>query len=171
MNYLNEIKAQFDNIFNEILNALRNDNDECLKRIFTLIPNFFKHCVTEKNLLIKAYRYRAIKCFSFMAEHVECENKQQQFGYIEKLALQKHKKINKPLSFDEVKSLDLLAVFCTSENFSKALYKRLCDDSVYREHITLYKAFLLANDINPYDELNNTEKVRERAILMHLMVG
>lgn len=171
MNNLLEMKKQFENIFNQILSALRDDDDEYLKCIFTQLPDFFRHCMTDKNLLIEAYRHRAIKCFGFMVDNVECENRIQQFKWIEQLALLHHRKINKPLSSDDLKSLDLLAVFRTSKDFSNALHKRLCDNSVHREHVTLYRAFLLTNDMNPYDELDNTECCREKTILMHLMVG
>ncbi|WP_282146154.1 hypothetical protein [Alteromonas stellipolaris] len=171
MNNLFEMNKQFENIFNQILSALRDDDDEYLKRIFTQIPDFFRHCATDKNLLIEAYRYRAIKCFGFMVDNVECENRKQQFKWIEKLALHQHQKINKPLSSDDSKSLDLLAVFRTSKEFINALHKRLCDNSVHREHVTLYRAFLLTNDINPYDMLSRTENCSERAILMNLIVG
>ncbi|MGM7446903.1 hypothetical protein ACP7H9_00135 [Idiomarina sp. ST20R2A10] len=171
MNYLFETEAQLDNILNKILNALRNDDDNYLKGIFTHMPDFFKHCVADKNLLIEAYRFRAIKCFGFMAKSIEYENKKQQFSHIEKLALKKHKTIARPLASDEIKSLDILATFSTSQDFSKKLCVELSDVSIHREHVTLYRAFLLANGIEPYKQLNGTENDSERAMLMHILCG
>lgn len=171
MNYLFETQAQFDNMLNQILSALRNDNDDYLKDIFAHIPDFFKHCVTDKNLLIEAYRFRAIKCFGLMAENVECENKKQQFSHIEKLALKKHKTIARPLASDEIKSLDMLATFCTSRAFANKLCAKFSDMSLHREHITFYRAFLLANDIEPYHQLNSVDSNSERAMLMRILSG
>lgn len=171
MNYLFETEAQLDNILNQILNALRNDDDNYLKGIFTHMSDFFKHCVADKNLLIEAYRFRAIKCFGFMAENVECENKKQQFSHIEKLALKKHKTIARPLASDEIKSLDMLATFCTSRALANKLCAKFCDISLRREHITLYRAFLLANHIEPYQQINNADSDSEIGMLMQLIVG
>ena len=151
-----------------VLDAIRNDDFEFIEESIEHYPEAMCKVAGESKLLIKAFTFGAVKSFKVLVGELDFDNKAAQLSNIETLIKQRLSTIAEADNQNVCNELDMVAEFSSAE-LEQELYEISCESLDVTTHILLFRAFLRAECIEPYDYLQLVKTEREKLLCMELM--
>ena len=165
---INESQQLYDNFVRRVLDAIRNDDFEFIEESIEHYPEAMSKVADESKLLIKAFTFGAVKSFKVLVGELDFDNKAAQLSNIETLIKQRLSTIAEAVNQNLFDELDMIAEFSTGD-FEQELYEIAKGTIEATFHIVLFRAFLRAKGIEPYDYLLEATTEREKVLCMELV--
>jgi hypothetical protein len=172
---INESQQLCDNFVRRVLDAIRNDDFEFIEESIEHYPDAMSKVAGESKLLIKAFTAGAVKSFKVLVSELDFDNKASQLSNIETLIKQRLSTIAEADNQNICDELDMIAEFSSAE-FSSAeleqdIYEIAKNSIEVTVHILLFRAFLRAEGIEPYDYLQLVKTEKETVLCMELIAS
>lgn len=165
---INESQQLYDNFVRMVLEAIRNDDFEFIEESIEHYPEAMSKVARERKLLTKAFTAGAVKSFKVLVSELDYDNKPSQLSNIETIIKQRLSTIAEADNQNVCDELDMIAEF-SSDELETQLYEIAHESIDVTTHILLFRAFLLAKDIEPYNYLQLAKTAREKILCLELI--
>lgn len=151
-----------------VLDAIKNDDFEFIEKCINQHADSMATIADKLELLTKAFTSGSVKTFQALVTKLDFPDKALQLSEIEILI---KKRLLSLTEADEKKvchELDMVAAFsCTKlEDELYGITQELIDASI---HILIFKAYLRANRMTPYDYLQLVQSEKEKILCLQLL--
>ena len=167
---INESKQLYDNFVRMVLDAIKNDDFEFIEESIEHYPEAMSKVAGESKLLIKAFTAGAVKSFKVLVSGLDFDNKALQLGNIETLIKQRLSTIAEADNQNLCDELDMITAF-SSDELEQEIYEITKNSIEVSIHILLFRAFIRAEGIEPYDYLQLAKTEKETVLCMELMAS
>jgi hypothetical protein len=167
---INESKQLYDNLSRMVLDAIRNDDFEFIEKCINEHPDLMANIADKLQLLTKAFTSGSLKTFQVLVSKLDFPDKTSQLSEIETLIKQRLRCLTENDEQKVCDELDMVAAF-SSAKLEDEIYEITKDTIEVTAHILLFKAFLRAEGLKPYDYLAFTKTTREKGFCLELMAS
>ena len=165
---INESKQLYDNFVVMVLEAIKNDDFEFIEKCINQQPDSMTTIADKLKLLTKAFTSGSLKTFKALVTKLDFPDKTSQLSEIETLIKQRLRYLTENDEQKVCDELDMVATF-SSTKLEDEIYEITRNTIEVSVHILLFKAFLRAKGIAPYDYLQLARTTRETVLCLELM--
>jgi hypothetical protein len=166
---INESKQLYDNFIRMVLEAIRKDDFEFIEKCINQHTDSMATIADKLKLFTKAYTSGSLKTFQVLVSKLDFPDKTSQLSEIKTLIKQRLRCLTENDEQKVCDELDMVAAF-SSAKLEDEIYEVTKDTIEVTVHILLFKAFLRAKGIEPYDYLPLTKTTREKGFCLELMM-
>jgi len=165
---INESKQLYDNFVGMVLEAIKNDDFEFIEKCINQHADSMATIADKLKLLTKAFTSGSLKTFQALVSKLDFPDKTSQLNEVETLIKQRLRCLTENDEQKVCDELDMVATF-SSTKLEDEIYEITKNTLEVSIHILLFKAFLRAKGIEPYDYLALTKTTREKGFCLELM--
>lgn len=163
-----EFKFTHDDLIKLLTEAVVENDITFLDACNNEYPELVSVVVCKEMLLIKAFSAKSIDAFTWIVDNVSCPSKLRQLDTVKGAIKERLKSLDTSTKDELQKDLDIATTF-TNEELENELIRSLSDSRWVTIHVLLFRAFLRANNFEPYDYLSNAKTDREKELCIEII--
>jgi hypothetical protein len=167
---MNESNLLYNNFVRMVLEAIKNDNFEFIEKCINQHTDSMATIADKLKLFTKAYTSGSLKSFQVLVSKLDSPNKALQLSETETLIKQRLRCLTENDEQKVCDELDMVATF-SSDELDHELYEITHESIGADSHILLFRAFLRAVGISPYDYLQLAKTEKETVLCMELIAS
>jgi hypothetical protein len=163
-----ESKQLYNNFVRRVLEAISKDDFEFIEESIDHYPEVMSKVANLLNLLTKAFTFGSVKAFRVLVSELDFSDKTSQLSEIETLIKQRLRSISEADEQKVCDELDMVVEFSNAE-LEHDLYEIAHESIDFTMHILFFRAYLRANEMEPYKYLKLAKTAKEKLMCMELI--